>query len=135
MFELVQKLRNLNQKLQGLHKREYVDVVARAEEAQCELLRVQELLHADMFNLALHEKEREVDAQFRCLNENALSLLSQRAKAQWLQQVDRNTKFLYALLQQQQYRSRILTLFQTFDGSQIVDYAQLCNHIVDFYKG
>ncbi|XP_074299412.1 uncharacterized protein LOC141630503 [Silene latifolia] len=92
MFQLVKKLKDLKHPLKKLNNGRYGDIENTALVAKIMLESIQNQLHNDPRNVQLQNEERIVADSYKELDDDRLLFLAQKAKTQWVNFADDNTR-------------------------------------------
>lgn len=110
MYCLVKKLWEVKKELKKLHRSDYSRMQSRIQNVKQELDNVQLQLQSDSGNRELWVKEKELQSNYAKLVNAELTLLKQKAKAEWLRGIDANTAFFHASIKERAAKSRITSI-------------------------
>lgn len=116
MFRVVQKWKTL--KHRQLNKESYHDIEMQADRAKDVLLELQGALNGDPMNVQLQVQVNEALQKCRERGLAREKSLQQKAKIDWLNSGDQNTAYFHRVIQQRQYRKRIM---QIKDGATTLE--------------
>lgn len=101
----------MKQELKTLNTNQFAKVADRVAAARAALYETQELLQHDWNNEDLQQQEQDHLQQFKYWNAVEESIIKQKARVDWLQLGDSNTKYFYAALKQRQSRNKLLAIY------------------------
>ena len=134
MYRLCKKLKALKDPLKSLNRQHYSHITARAQAAAEELLETQQLLHDNSTDAHLQNKVSELRSRALKLAEAEASFCSQLAKAKYLKECDRGTKFFHGLIKSRRAKTNISSI--TLEGGvRSTSSSQVSDAFVHFYKG
>lgn len=96
MFVVVHKLKRVKVALKKLHQEYFSGISQRVKNAQSTLSDIQSSLALDPFNSELIAKENEAVKQYKQMSSADISLVAQRAKITWLNEIDSNSAYFHA---------------------------------------
>lgn len=132
MYRLTQKLKRVKRALKELHMDSFSHLADRvAEQAQL-LQHAQELLQLHPFDLQLQQQERMLKADYKKLVNAELALLKQKAKSDWLNLSDTNSKFFHNRIKERRAQCKITSIF-TDTGELITDEKGVQDEFLKFY--
>ena len=132
MFRICKKLKALKSPLKSLNKLHFSHISARAEAAEQELLQAQQNLHDNVADQQLQTEIPELRSRSIKLAEAERSFCSQLAKAQYLKNSDKGTKFFHNLIKCQRAKSHISSI-SLEDGNRSSSYHQVSEAFVNYY--
>ena len=134
MFRLSKKLKSLKDPLKSLNRQHYAHISARAQAAAVELVDMQKLLHDNPIDIQLQERVSDLRTRALKLAEAEASYCSQLAKAKYLKNCDRGTKFFHGLIRSRRTKSSITSItLECGERSNLI--SQVSEAFVLFYKG
>lgn len=133
MFRVVQKLKLLKQQLRKLHRSKYSQLVGKVQEAKRKLDEVQTLLHHDVANIQLQQREKVCYDEFVELANAEISLYKQKTKVEWFQEMNHTSAFFHAGVCEKQARTRILRL-SLEDGQLIENEQEIVDEFIRYYS-
>ena len=133
MFKLCKKLKALKDPLRTLNRRHFSHISTRAELAEVELLQGQQLLHDNPGDENLKNRVADLRKKASRLAEADLSFCSQMAKAKYLKNCDKGTKFFHDLIKRNKPRNQIVSLIDA-GRAATTSHHQVSTLFVDYYK-
>ncbi|GFY85620.1 hypothetical protein Acr_04g0003580 [Actinidia rufa] len=110
-----------------------VSLFARAKAAEIEFLQAQQNLYDNPSDINLQNKVPELRVKANRLAEAELSFCSQLAKAKYLKNRDKGTKFFHDLIKSNKDKNQIISLINE-DGVATTSPHQASSLFVDYYK-
>ncbi|GFZ21774.1 hypothetical protein Acr_29g0009360 [Actinidia rufa] len=132
MFRICKKLKALKGPLKTLNKVHFSHISARAEAAEEELLQAQQKLHDNAANQQLQSEIPELRSKSLKLANAEMSFCSQLAKAKFLKNSDKGTKFFHNLIKSQCAKSHISSI-SLEDGTRSSSHSQVSEAFVKYY--
>ncbi|GFS29381.1 granulin repeat cysteine protease family protein [Actinidia rufa] len=132
MFRICKKLKALKGPLKTLNKVHFSHISARAEAAEEELLQAQQKLHDNAANQQLQSEIPELRSKSLKLANAEMSFCSQLAKAKFLKNSDKGTKFFHNLIKSQCAKSHISSI-SLEDGTRSSSHLQVSEAFVKYY--
>ena len=108
-------------------------ISTRAQAAEDELLEAQQLLYDNQRDENLQSKVADLRGKACRLAEAEISFCSQLAKAKYLKNCDKGSKFFHDLIKNKKARNQIVSLAKS-DGSVTTSLQQVNSLFVDYYK-
>lgn len=105
----------------------------RIKVAKEKLEKAQEVLQRELGNQSTRLEEKECRADYVRLSHAELSLLQQKAKAEWVKGVDTNSAYFHASLKEGQMRGRIVSICDE-QGERKFEPKEIANEFVSFYE-
>ncbi|GFZ12866.1 hypothetical protein Acr_23g0012510 [Actinidia rufa] len=133
MFKLCRKLKVLKGPLKALNKMHFSHISARAAAAEEDLLQVQQQLHDNPTDSSLQIRVASLKKQSFRLAEADRSFCLQVAKAKYLKNCDKGTKFFHDLIKNNRAKSQIVALTKE-DGTSTTSIQLVNSLFVQFYK-
>ncbi|GFY99599.1 hypothetical protein Acr_13g0009990 [Actinidia rufa] len=133
MFKLCKKLKALKNPLRTSNRRHFPHISARAVVAEEKLLEGQQLLHDNPRDESLKNRVAELRKKASRLAEAEVSFCSQLAKAKYLKNCDKGTKFFHDLIKRNTSRNQIVALIDA-SGSATTSPQQVSSLFVEYYK-
>ncbi|GFZ13128.1 hypothetical protein Acr_23g0015130 [Actinidia rufa] len=133
MFRLCKKLKALKGPLRTLKKLHYSHISARAQAAEDDLLEAQQLLHDNRGDDSLQSKVVDLRGKACRLAEAEISFCSQLAKAKYLKNCDKGTKFFHDLIKNNRARNQVVSLTKS-DGVVTTFPQQVSSLFVEYYE-
>ncbi|GFZ12807.1 hypothetical protein Acr_23g0011920 [Actinidia rufa] len=133
MFRLCKKLKALKGPLRTLNKLHYSHISARAQAAEDDLLEAQQLLHDNPRDDSLQSKVVDLRGKACRLDEAEISFCSQLAKAKYLKNCDKGTKFFHDLIKNNRTRNQVVSLTKS-DGVVTTSPQQVSSLFVEYYE-
>ena len=133
MYKFCRKLKAVKDPLKDLNKQHFSLIAARAEAAEEELKRVQQQLHDSPEDQSLQVAVPELRAKAARLAEAELSYCSQLAKAKYLKNSDKGTKFFHDLIKSNRSKNHIASI-SLGDGGRSNSSKQVSDAFVQYYK-
>ncbi|KAK9689029.1 hypothetical protein RND81_09G029800 [Saponaria officinalis] len=118
MFQLVSKLKTVKRHLQGYHRSHFSNISHRVSLAREVLLKVQGDLNLHPRDDTLIEQEKTLLQSLLKLQGIERSFFQQRAKIQYLQKHDENTKFFQAKMRENSLRNKVHCI-STMEGVRV----------------
>ncbi|KAK9676437.1 hypothetical protein RND81_11G077000 [Saponaria officinalis] len=118
MFQLVSKLKSVKRSLQCYHRGHFTNISQRVSLAREELLQVQYDLNLQPRDVVLIEQEKRLMQELLKIQGIERRFYQQRAKIQYLQQHDENTKFFQAKMRENTLRNKVHCI-STMEGSKL----------------
>ena len=132
MFRLCKKLKSLKEPLKSLNKHHFSHISARAKTAEEELVHAQQQLHDNTSDNLLQTRVLELRSKALKLAAAEASYCSQLAKAKYLKNCDRSSKFFHDLIKSRQAKS-IISSITLENGSRSNSSQQISVAFVQFY--
>ena len=132
MFRLCKKLKALKEPLRKLNRHHFSHISARAEKAEEELLQGQQRLHDNPRDESLKNTVADLRKKAIRLAEVELSFCSQIAKAKYLKNCDKGTKFFHDHIKCNKSRNQIVSLID--GGAVTTSPQQVSNLFVEYLK-
>ncbi|GFY95614.1 hypothetical protein Acr_10g0009990 [Actinidia rufa] len=117
MFMLCRKLKALKGPLKALNRQNFSHISARAEAAEEELLQDQQYQHDNTGDANFQSKVSDLRVRALKLAEAEMSFSSQLAKAKYLKNFDKGTKFFHDLIKSNGAKNLIASIFLA-DGNK-----------------
>ena len=117
MYRLCSKLKALKEPLRKLNNKHFSHISERAKIAEETLLSIQQQLHDNPTDCSLQSEMAAMKIKASNLAEAERSFCSQLAKARFLQNSDRGTKFFHDLIKSSRSQNHIASISLT-DGSR-----------------
>ncbi|GFS28741.1 hypothetical protein Acr_00g0003640 [Actinidia rufa] len=133
MYRLCKKLKALKEPLKAMNRQNFSHIAARAEAAETELLQAQQKLHDNPGDIILQSTVPDLRRKAIKLAEAELSFCSQLAKAKYLKNSDKGTKFFHDMIKSNQAKNQIISLIKS-DGTATTSANQISSLFVDYYK-
>lgn len=133
MFVVVKKLQAVKLALKQLHRQHYSNLTARIDETTTELSEILNNLQASPFDESLIKQEEEVGRKLQMLEKADLSLTAQKAKIQWMKEMDFNTSYFHARVKEKMHSSKIVTVINS-QGQLLTEHSEVQQEFVRFYK-
>lgn len=108
MYRCVQRLKNVKQK--SFHRQQFSNIDARLTEIQQNMQQVHDEILINPEEDSLQCIEKELREEHKRLTQVQLCILKQKAKVQWMQQVDQNTHYYHAQLKAKKAQSHISSI-------------------------
>lgn len=118
--------------LKSLHRTKYNHLSQRVEEATAKLAEIQQKMMISPFDEAIIQQEKDAREEVKNLQRAKLSLASQRAKVDWLSDMDANTKFFHAKVKEKMHRSKILHIMNE-DGNVLTQPEDVKQEFIRYY--
>ncbi|GFZ01062.1 hypothetical protein Acr_14g0006970 [Actinidia rufa] len=132
IFRLCKKLKSLKEPLKSLNKHLFSHISARARAAEEELAHAQQQLHDNTSDTLLQSRVPKLRSKALKLAEAEASYCSQLAKAKYLKNCDRCSKFFHDLIKSRQTKS-IISSITLDNGSRSNSSKQISDTFVQFY--
>lgn len=107
-YKLCKRLKLLKQPLRKLNEKEFSHITSRAVEARGTLELMQEALQQDVLNPTLLNAVADQTKRAKFLSEAERSFVAQKAKCEYLKDMDRGTKFFYGVVKKNHKRKLLL---------------------------
>ncbi|GFZ10604.1 hypothetical protein Acr_22g0000020 [Actinidia rufa] len=133
MFRLCKKLKSLKEPLKSLNKHHFSHISERVKAAEVELAHAQQQLHDNTIDTLLQSRVLELRSRALKLAEAEASYCSQLAKAKYLKNCDRGSKFFHDLIKSRQTKS-IISSITLGNGSRSNSSKQISDAFVQFYE-
>ncbi|GFZ13032.1 hypothetical protein Acr_23g0014170 [Actinidia rufa] len=134
MFRLCTKLKTLKDPLKSLNRHHFAHISARAQAAAEELVDLQKLLYDIPTDIQLQVRVSDLRSKAIKLAEAEASYCSQLAKAKYLKNCDRGTKFFHGLIKSRRAKSSITSI--TLESRERSNSnSQVSEAFVRYYKG
>ncbi|GFY87986.1 hypothetical protein Acr_05g0016250 [Actinidia rufa] len=134
MYKLCRKLKAAKDPLRDLNKKHFSHIAARTEAAEEDLIQAQQQLHDSPRDYNLQIKVPELRAKVLKLTKAELSFCTQLAKAKFLKNADKGTKFFHDLIKSNRSKNHIASILLE-DGSRTTSSNQVNEDFVQYYKG
>lgn len=131
MFVVVKKMKAVKLTLKQLRRQHYSNLTTRIDEVAAELKEVQSRLQATPFDEILIQQEEEVGRKLQMLERANLSLSAQKAKVQWMKEMDCNTSYFHARVKEKWHRSKIITIMNS-QGQLLTEQNEVQQEFVSF---
>ncbi|KAK6154230.1 hypothetical protein DH2020_008478 [Rehmannia glutinosa] len=132
-FILCKKLKALKPTLKELNKSHFSHISSRVKQVKTALKNSQIQLHVDPLNSALNDIVKELKAKETFLAKAERSFLSQKAKCDFLNNSDRNTKFFHSIVKRNSLRKQMNSVILE-DGSKTSSFDELSIAFVNYFK-
>ncbi|GFS40250.1 hypothetical protein Acr_00g0067380 [Actinidia rufa] len=133
MYRFCKKLKAVKDPLKELNRKQFSHIAARAEAAEEELKRAQHQLHASPEDHELQVAIPVLRANAVRLAEAELSYCSQLAKAKYLKNSDKGTKFFHDLIKSNRSKNHIASI-SLGEGGRSTSSKQVSEAFIHFYK-
>ena len=133
MYKLCKRLKALKGPLKVLNRQQFSYISARAEEAKEILFETQQKLHDNPEDTNLQITVPKLRAKALRLAEAELSYCSQLAKAKYLKNSNKGTKFFHDLIKSKRTKNYIASITLE-DGSRSISNTQVSDAFVQYYK-
>ncbi|GFS33342.1 hypothetical protein Acr_00g0027830 [Actinidia rufa] len=110
MFRLCKKLKALKEPLKALNKHDFSHISARAEAAEMNLNQAQQSFHDNPGDINLQIRVSEIRVKAIKLVEAEMSFCAHLAKAKYLKNSDRGTKFFHNLIKSNKAINQIISI-------------------------
>lgn len=110
MYKVYQKLKILRAELRVLIRKEYDNVSRQVSNCRDELEKLTSKWIDDHFNMGIQLEEKKKIIHMQKLISWEESFLKQKARCQWVQAGDQNSKFFFRILQQRKTKNNITQL-------------------------
>ena len=134
MYKLCRKLKAIKGPLKTLNKQQYSHISARAEAAEEDLIKAQQQLHDNPEDSSLQISIPELRTKAIKLAEADASFCSQLAKAKYLKNSDKGTKFFHDLIRANRSKNQVASILLD-DGSRTTSNKQVSEAFVQYYMG
>ncbi|XP_074298560.1 uncharacterized protein LOC141629460 [Silene latifolia] len=118
--------------LKQLNGSAFANIETSANAAKLYMMNVQKQLHGDPTNIDLQQAEREASISYKELEMARRSFLAQKAKAQWLEDGDDNTKYFHSVLKGRRMGNRVLSIHDML-GNRCVTPQAIEDAFVEYY--
>ncbi|GFY95994.1 hypothetical protein Acr_11g0003000 [Actinidia rufa] len=132
MYRLCKKLKALKEPLKAMNRHNFSHITARAEAAETKLLQAQQKLHDNPSDTTLQSIVPDLRKKAIKLAEAELSFCSQLAKAKYLKNSDKGTKFFHNMIKSNKAKNQIISLTKA-DGTVTTSAKQISSLFVDYY--
>lgn len=132
MFVVTQKLKAVRLALKNLHTIKYTKLAARVASQEKILKQVQSNALNDPTNVSLCETEKAARDNFKQLVNEELGLMRQKAKVEWLDQMDTNSAFFHSKVKERHNQCRISSI-QDSQGNLLTDMKEVQEEFLSFY--
>lgn len=133
MYRLVQRLKQVKQKLRRLHRGNFSNIDSRVQQIQEDLAVIHGRIINEPYNIELQQRDRELRDEYKRLQQSQIMILKQRAKVQWSQQVDLNSQYFHAQLKARRSQSTISSICNG-QGERLTDDKLIREEILSFYQ-
>ncbi|PSR91221.1 Endonuclease/exonuclease/phosphatase protein [Actinidia chinensis var. chinensis] len=134
MFRLCKKLKTLKDPLKSLNKLHFSHISTRSAAAEEELQQAQQQLYNNPNDSELQATIPILRAKALKLAEAEMSFCSQIAKAKFLKNTDKGTKFFHNMIKSKRTRNNIPSI-SLEDGSRSTSSKQVRDAFVQYYRG
>ncbi|GFS42551.1 hypothetical protein Acr_00g0080480 [Actinidia rufa] len=134
MYKLCRKLKAVKEPLKILNRKHFTHISAKEEAAEEELVQAQQQLHNNTSDTSLQNLVSELRMRALKLSEAEISYYSQVAKAKFLKNSDKGTKFFHDLIRANCSKNHIASI-SLEDGSRSSSGKQVSEAFVHYYKG
>ncbi|GFZ09693.1 hypothetical protein Acr_21g0002920 [Actinidia rufa] len=135
MFRLCKKLKTLKDPLKSLNKLHFSHISIRSAAAEEELQQAQQQLHNNPNDSELQAAIPILRAKALKLAEAEMSFCSQIAKAKFLKNTDKGTKFFHNMMIKSKRTRNNLPSISLEDGSRSTSSKQVRDTFVQYYRG
>ncbi|XP_010685067.1 uncharacterized protein LOC104899550 [Beta vulgaris subsp. vulgaris] len=130
MFVIVKKLKGV---LKELNRVRFSNIEVAADEAKEQMLTLQEALHNDPTNERNQQLENEARIRYFDLYRAKSSFLKQKAKQDWLNKGDMNTKYFHACIKKRRLQNHIYRI-KDKQGNMREDRKGIEEAFIEYYK-
>ncbi|KAK6142914.1 hypothetical protein DH2020_023262 [Rehmannia glutinosa] len=132
-FILCKKLKALKPSLKELNTFHFSQISSRVKQVKTALKNSQIQLHTDPLNSALCDSVKELKAKETFLAKAERSFLFQKAKCDYLNNSDRNTKFFHSIVKRNPLRKHMNSVILE-NGSKTSSFDDLSKAFVNYFK-
>ncbi|XP_074266623.1 uncharacterized protein LOC141589901 [Silene latifolia] len=133
MFQVVKKLKALKHPLKKLNNSRYGDIENSALVAKMLLETIQKQLHNDPRNVLLQDEERIAAESYKQLDAARLLFLAQKAKAQWVNFADDNTRYFHSTIKARRAQNKVLRIHD-MNGVNCTEVNAIEHAFVEYYQ-
>lgn len=133
MFQVVQKMKGVKQKLKGLHRSKYCRLSDKLKGARSKLTDMQAKLQTEPRNVVWQGLEKQYYEEFMTLAKAEIYLFRQRSKEEWLEDMDGNNAYFHARVQEKLAFNRIKRL-STPEGVSVTQEEEIAQQFITFYE-
>ncbi|XP_074277773.1 uncharacterized protein LOC141601396 [Silene latifolia] len=133
MFQVVKKLKYLKHPLKKLNNGRYGDIENSALVAKMLLESIQKQLHTDPRNVQLQNEERIAADSYKELDDARLLFLAQKAKTQWVNYADDNTRYFHSTIKARRAQNKVLRI-NDMNGVNCTEVNAIEHAFVEYYQ-